>query len=171
MDAVPPNKDAQGLPERLLCGFALVGGFALFALMLLVSAAVFFRYVLNQPILGDQELVQIGMSVVVMLAIPYAGLKGAHIRVDILDGFLGAAGRFWADVFTRVVSSFVLFLLAHKTWDKTLDAHKYGDVTNMIEIPVWIAYGSITMGMALFILVLIGQLINQFRRGVRCGYE
>lgn len=170
MDAVPSNKNAQGFPERLLRGVALVGGFALFALMLLVSAAVFFRYVLNQPILGDQELVEIGMSVVVMLSIPYTGLKGAHIRVDILDRFLGATGRFWADVFTRVISSFVLFLLVRKTWDKTLDAHKYGDVTNMIEIPVWISYGSITIGMGLFILVLIGQLFNQFRTGVR-GYE
>ena len=161
---------ARDLSERLLKLVALFGGIVLIAIMLLVTTAVLFRYVLNQPILGDQELVEIGMSLVVMSAMPFAALKGAHIRVDILDGPLGERGRFWGDIFARSVSCFVLFLLIRKTWDKTWDAHKYGDVTNMIELPVWIAYGSITIGMGLFALVLAGQLFGQFRSGV-AGYE
>jgi len=46
-----------------------------------------------------------------------------------------------------------------------LDAHKYGDVTNMLEIPVSIAYGAITIGFGLSILVLLSQLYSQFRHG------
>ena len=157
---------ARDLPGRLLRVVAYVGGFVLFVIMLLVSTTVFYRYVLNQPILGDQELVEIGMSLVVMMAMPYAAMAGAHIRVDILDEAIGKAGCFWGDVFTRVVSCFVLFLLIQKTWDKTWDAHKYGDVTNMIEIPVWIAYGSISVGMGLFMVVLAVQLVQQFRSGI-----
>jgi len=155
---------APDIPERLLRGVALAGGLVLIAIMLLISAAVFARYVVNQPILGDQELVEIGMSLVVMMAMPFAALKGAHIRVDILDGAIGRRGRFWGDVFARVVSCFVLFLLIRKTWEKAWDAREYGDVTNMIEIPVWIAYGAISVGMGLFAMVLAGQLFNQFRR-------
>ena len=154
--------------ERLLRWLAIAGGVVLAALMLLVSAAVFCRYVLNQPILGDQELVEIGMSVVVMMAMPFAALKGAHIRIDILDRAIGRHGRFWGDVFARLVSCYVLFLLIRKTWDKMLDAHKYGDVTNMIEIPVWITYAAITGGMGLFSAILAAQLIGQFRQGVTC---
>ena len=40
----------------------------------------------------------------------------------------------------------------------------------MIEIPVAIAYGAITVGMGLFAVVLAAQLIGQFRRGM-AGYE
>ena len=40
----------------------------------------------------------------------------------------------------------------------------------MIEIPVSIAYGAITVGMGLFAFVLITQLVQQFRRGVE-NYE
>ena len=138
--------------------------------MLLVSISVFFRYALAQPILGSQELVEIGMAAVVMLAMPYTAIKGQHIRVDILDQHLGPFGRFAGDLFSRIVSIFVLFLLVRKAWDKALDAHEYGDVTNMIEIPVLIAYGSITLGMGLFILVLCLQTITQLRHGV-AGYE
>ncbi|KMW59623.1 TRAP dicarboxylate transporter, DctQ subunit, unknown substrate 3 [Candidatus Rhodobacter oscarellae] len=132
--------------------------------------AVFARYVLNDPILGDTELVKMGMALVVMMAMPYAAWQGAHIRVDILDGKLGERGRFVADVFARVVSIFVLYLLITKTYDKAWDAWEYEDVTNMIEIPVWVPYTAITVGMGLFGLVLLWQLVAQFRRGVR-GYE
>ncbi len=157
---------ARGFPERLFKGVALLGGLVLLGLVFLVSAAVFARYVLNQPILGDQELVEIGMALVVMTAMPLTTFQGGHIRVDILDNWIGALGRFVGDVFARVASCIVLFLLVQKSWGKMLDAHEYGDVTNMIEIPVWIAYGAITFGMGLYAAVLVVQLTGQFRQGV-----
>ena len=120
---------------------------------------------MNQPILGDQELVEIGMSLVVMLAMPFATWKGEHIRVDILDERLGSVGRFLGDLFARSIGIFVLYLLVGKALDKAFDAYEYEDVTNMIEIPVWIAYGAISVGMGLFILVLVLQLALQLRQG------
>jgi len=155
----------QRLAERLLKFVALIGGFFLFAIMLLVSFAVFSRKVLNEPILGDFEIVKIGLSLVVMMAMPYVTLRGTHIRVDILDRFIGNYGRFFGDIFARLASCFVFTLLIIKTWNKMLDAHKYGDVTNMLEIPVAIAYGAITIGFGLSILVLLGQLYSQCRQG------
>ncbi len=138
--------------------------------MLLVTWAVVARYVLNQPILGDQELVEIGMSLVVMMAMPFATSAGAHIRVDIFDGKLGVLGRYVCDLIARVLGAYVLFLLIRKTWDKALDAYEYNDVTNMIEIPVWIAYGAITAGMGLFALILALQVVDQLRHGIS-SYE
>lgn len=152
--------------ERLLKSAALLGGVALFAIMFLVSYSVFCRYVLNQPILGDVEMVQIGMSLVVMLAMPFTAWRGEHIRVDILDKAIGPIGRFLGDIFARVVGIFVLYLLVRKTSAKAFDAYEYEDVTNMIEIPVWIAYAAITVGMGLFALVLLLQLILQFSQGM-----
>lgn len=159
------SEGALALPERLFKFAALLGGIVLFAIMALVSVSVFFRYVLNQPILGDQELVEIGMSLVVMLAMPFTTWKGDHIRVDILDSRLGNFGRFLGDIFARAVGIFVLYLLARKATDKAFDAYEYEDVTNMIEIPVWIAYGAISAGMGLFAVVLAVQLALQILGG------
>ena len=164
------SKGAQGFPGRLLQGVALIGGLVLVALMLLVTWAVFTRYILNDPILGDVELIEMGMPLVVMMAMPFAAWQGAHIRVDILDARLGERGRFYGDVFSRAISIFVIFLLITKTTDKAFDAWEFEDVTNMMEIPVWIPYTAITIGMALFGAVLAWQLVEQFRRGV-AGYE
>ena len=167
MHATARQKGALGLLERLLKSAALLGGATLLAIMLLVSFSVFRRYVLNQPILGDQELVEIGMSLVVMLAMPFSAWKGAHIRVDILDRPLGPLGRFLGDLFARSVGIFVLYMLVQKTLDKAFDAYEYEDVTNMIEIPVWIAYVAITAGMVLFGVVLALQLVLQLFQGPR----
>ena len=164
------KQGARDLTGRLLKALAAVSGAVLFVLMCLVSYAVFRRYVMNDPVLGDAELVQIGMSLVVMMAMPYATANGAHIRVDIFDCHIGVWGRFLGDLMARSIGSFILFLLIEKTWDKALDAHEYGDVTNMIEIPVWIAYGAITIGMGGYATVLVVQLIAQLLSGVR-DYE
>ena len=157
---------ARELSGRLLKALAAISGAVLFLIMCLVSYAVFRRYVLNDPVLGDAEIVQIGMSLVVMMAMPYATASGAHIRVDILDRWIGARGRFLGDLMARSIGSFILFLLIDKTWDKALDAHEYGDVTNMIEIPVWVAYGAITIGMGGYAIVLVIQMLLQLRMGV-----
>jgi TRAP-type C4-dicarboxylate transport system permease small subunit len=87
--------------------------------------------------------------------------------VDIFDRHIGVWGRFLGDLTARSIGSFILFLLIEKTWDKALDAHEYGDVTNMIEIPVWIAYGAITIGMGGYAIVLVVQLLAQLLSGVK----
>jgi TRAP-type C4-dicarboxylate transport system permease small subunit len=164
------RQGVQKLSGRLLKALAAFSGVALFVIMCLVSYAVFRRYVMNDPVLGDAEIVQMGMSIVVMMAMPYATASGAHIRVDIFDRKIGCWGRFLGDALARSLGAYILFLLIRKTWDKALDAHEYGDVTNMIEIPVWIAYGAITIGMGGYAVVLIVQLVRQFLSGVK-DYE
>jgi TRAP-type C4-dicarboxylate transport system permease small subunit len=170
LKALAEHKGVRTLTGRLLRALAAISGAVLFLIMCLVSYAVFRRYVMNDPVLGDAEIVQIGMSLVVMMAMPYATANGAHIRVDIFDSRIGAWGRFLGDLMARSVGAYILFLLIDKTWDKALDAHEYGDVTNMIEIPVWIAYGSITIGMGGYAVVLVVQLLLQLISGVR-DYE
>ena len=124
MDSAVQTKRPQGLLGAVLWFSALVAGLVLFAIMILVAWAVIARYVLNNPILGDQELVEIGMSLVVMLAIPFATYSGAHIRVDILDRKLGAWGRFLGDLVSRLIGTFFLWLLVRKAWGKALDGRE-----------------------------------------------
>ena len=166
MSEIQNRSGVREIPGRLLKVTAYLGGGVLFVIMLFVSWSVFCRYILNEPILGDQEIVEIGMSLVVMLAMPFATFSSVHIRVDVLDNKLGAMGRFLGDLFARGIACFVLYLLIGKTTDKMFDAYKYDDVTNMIEIPVWIAYAAATLGMGLMGVVFAAQLVLQLRKGV-----
>ncbi len=161
---------ARVIPGRILKVLAAVSGVVLFGIMCLVTYSVFRRYIMNDPILGDTEIVQIGMALVVMLAMPHATNAGAHIKVDVLDRRIGAWGRYLGDLLARGIGAYVLILLIQKTWAKALDAHEYGDVTNMIELPVSLAYGAITLGMGIYAIVLMVQLAFQLASGVK-NYE
>lgn len=163
---IDDHSGARVFLGRLLTLAATLSGLALLALMLLVTISVVFRYVLNEPILGSQEITQIGMAVVVMLAMPFAAHTDQHIRVDVLDPFIGRSGRYIGDLASRFLSIVVLGFVVWKTWGKFLDAIEYDDVTNMLEIPLWIAYIAIVTGFSTYTLVLFVQLVDQLRGGL-----
>ncbi len=161
MNDINAKKGLWVVSENILKWTAMLSGLILFAIMLLVSISVFFRYVLNQPILGSQELVQLGMVLVVMLAMPYTAIRKEHIKVDILERALGPNGRYMGNLIGRLLGSTVLSLLVWKSSHKMLDAWEYEDTTNMLELPLWPVYAAIALGMSLFVLVLIAELVRQ----------
>ncbi|MGH6760747.1 MAG: TRAP transporter small permease [Phyllobacterium sp.] len=157
MSEADAKNGVRDLPGRILRLAALAAGLVLFGLMVLVSVAVFFRYMLNRPLMGADEIIQLGMIFVVMLAMPHTAMTDQNIRVDILDSFLGRRGRAFCDAFGRILGILVLSVLVSKSWDKMLDAREYREVTNMIELPLWTAHAAIGIGVALFILVMALQ--------------
>lgn len=159
--AAESNGSRRVILARPLQWLAWLSGLILVGIMGLLTVGVFFRYVLNQPIVGIQELVQLSIVAVVMLAMPHCALRNAHIKVDVFDPLLGPKGRGFGNLFSRLVGIAVLSLLVWKAWLKALDALEYEDVTNMLELPIWPAYAAIAFGMALYAVVLLLELYDQ----------
>ncbi|WP_330629337.1 TRAP transporter small permease [Thioclava sp. FTW29] len=136
----------------------LAGAF-LMVVLGLVFVGVFARYVFNAPILGINEVVQLASAAVVMLALPYCTSYSGHVSVDVLDGVIGAWGRFLGDIVSRVLSSFVLYILCTRAIAKAVDAWDYEDTTNMLGLPLWPFYAIIAAGVALCIVVMALQAI------------
>jgi TRAP-type transport system small permease protein len=155
------QSNSAGRTASLLRCLAWVSGLLLVGIMLLMTTDVFFRYILNQPIVGVQELVQLGIALVVMLAMPHCARQNSHIKVDVFDQVLGPRGRAFGDGLSRLVGACVLALLVYKASLKALDAWEYEDVTNMLELPVWPVYAAISLGMGLYVLVLLLELYEQ----------
>ncbi len=148
--------------ERATKALSALAGISLIFMMAAITIGVLTRYLLNRPITGVDEIVQMAGVALVMLALPYATLHGAHVRVDIFDDALGRLGRAVGDVFSRLVSGFVLVVLVDRAWDKTLDAYEYADTTNMLGMPVWPFYGVLMMGVALCLVVFAAELVLIF---------
>lgn len=138
---------------------------ALAILLVVTFASVIMRYFFNAPILGSNEIIQLASVALVMLAMPGAAQAGMHIRVDVFDQRIGAIGRLAGDVMTRIVSVYLLGVLAWRAWGKLLDAAEFGDATNMLEIPIWPFYGLLILGSVLYALVLAIQLLDIIRAG------
>lgn len=139
---------------------SIIGGVSLLFMVVVVSLSVIARYVFSMPILGSDEVVQLAAVVLVMLALPYATRQGAHVRVDVFDHALGRYGRMTGDITARVFSSVVLGVVVKRAWSKTLDAFEYGDTTNMLGLPYWPFWGTLTVGIALCVIVYVLEIVT-----------
>ena len=144
---------------RLPALLAIGAGLCLLAMVGIVSAAVVLRYAFGAPLLGVNEVVQLVAVALAMLALPYCTASGHHVRVDLFDRVLGRVGRFVGDVGSRGLSVVVLWHLCGRAWAKASEAHEFGDVTNMLELPLWPVFGAIAVGMALCALVFFAEIV------------
>lgn len=158
----PENRPRSS--RRFDIWLALAAGLVLAMMMVLVFAGVLLRYLFNAPILGSNEILELASVAVVMLAIPYCTVEDAHVRIDLLDSFLGRAGRLLTDAIYRLLAIVLLFFLVRSYLGRTLDAWTYADTTNLLHIPIWPFYGLVGLGMGLFAAILALQLLRSLVR-------
>lgn len=144
---------------RVNLALAALGGVCLIALVVILAVGVVMRYALGQPILGINEIVQLTALALVMSSLPYATQHRVHVSVDVFDGALGRIGRKIADIVSRVISGYVLILLARRAFIKALDAHEWGDATNMLGLPIWPFYAILSAGTALCVAVFAADIL------------
>jgi TRAP-type C4-dicarboxylate transport system permease small subunit len=137
-----------------------ISSVVLAAMMMLVVVGAVMRYAWNAPIVGGNELLEMGSVAVIMLALPYCTTSQAHIRIDLFDPMLGRFGRLVTDVFANVLALIVLFYLARSYVVRTLDAFEFEDTTNMMDIPIWPFYGLVAFGIGAYALVLLLELVQ-----------
>lgn len=152
------NRTLSAYAERVLSILTSLSIASVVLMMLVSFVAVVMRYLFNLPILGVNEIIQLLAVSCVFMAMPYATISDAHVRVDIFDPILGRIGCKLGDLFTYSCSILVLSIVVHKAYFKILDAAEFEDATNMLNIPLWPFYGLIALGMALYVTILVIKL-------------
>jgi TRAP-type transport system small permease protein len=152
--------------DRLAYAAAVLAGVVLAVVMLLTVADVALRF-LAQPIYGSQEMTELAMAAIIMLALPYCSATNGHIRVDLFDDRLGRSGRWMTDCFAMVVSLVVLAFLVWNTAFKVADTYSYDDVTNLLALPLWPLYLLIALSMAAYAIVALRDLVSLLAPGRR----
>lgn len=147
------NKSLARSVDRATRAFSAFAGISLLLMMATITVGVLARYLLNLPITGIDEIVQMTGVGLIMLALPYATLQDAHVRVDIFDDWLGRNCRRFGDVLSRLLCGCMLRVLVSRAWQKLLDAWEFEDTTNMLGMPLWPFYGMLAAGISLCLLV------------------
>lgn len=145
--------------DRATLALSVFAGISLLFMMATITVGVLARYLLNMPITGIDEIVQMTGVGLIMLALPYATLHDAHVRVDIFDDWLGRNGRLFGDLLSRLLCGCVLLVLVSRAWDKLLDAWEFEDTTNMLGMPLWPFYGMLAAGISLCLLVFALEIL------------
>jgi TRAP-type C4-dicarboxylate transport system permease small subunit len=158
---------AQSWLERVTVWLAVVAAAAMLFLVILISVGVILRYAFNVPVLGLNEINQLAALTLVMAALPYCTAKSGHVGVDVFDNAIGRVGRFIGDIGSRLLSGFVLSVLAQRAILKALDAREFSDTTNMLSLPIWPFYGILAFGITLCVIVMAAQCVTIIRAGGR----
>ena len=148
-------------PKRLMSiavrGLDSAAVLALLVMMMLTTSDVILRKLVNKPILGVTELVELALGVAVFVAIPGVFARGANIAVDMIDQWLPA----WSSVLKRisaVLAVVVLALFTWHMWQPMKDVISFGDTSSDLQIPkIWFmgpAWAGIAVALAIAVVVL-----------------
>lgn len=109
---------------RLAALLAWVGAAGIVALMAITVVAVVWRYALNDPIFGIEDLSIISLTLVAAGAVAYGGRRGAHVSVDLISRMGGRRLTRVTDVIMRVLALGILALAAFALFDKACGVEK-----------------------------------------------
>lgn len=155
---------------------ALIGGLAVFSLMVLAVISVSGRNFLNSPLPGYVDWIEQAMPLIAFLAVSYTQRLGGHIRMDLVVGML--SGRLlWLAEFASTAAMLVLMLLllwgSYAHFDRSFDLSApwwSRDSSMDIGIPLW--PGKLLAPIAFSVLCLrLSIQLWGYGRAIRSGTD
>lgn len=141
----------------------LIAAFAILLLMLLGTSQIFLRSVLNSPIAGYIDLVELSMASMAFLGAAYCQRLGAHIRMELLIGKLRGRALWFAEILGTLAALGIIAVLIWYSWGHFLRAFQLGDTTIDAEYPVWPSKLLVPIAFSFWFLRLLIQLFGAFR--------
>jgi len=122
--------------ERADAVLGIAAAAILFALMLLSFVDVVMRYLFNRPIRGGVEVAEMMLLVLIFAGLPLVSHADEHVTMDFIDRMLPPAARLVLERAVHAVCAAVMFFLTWQVWLKAGKVAAYGDVTDVIRIPI-----------------------------------
>jgi TRAP-type C4-dicarboxylate transport system permease small subunit len=151
------------LLDRAIGWLIILGNIATLSLVVTTVVAVFFRYVINDPIFGVNDVSRMTLLVIVACSIAYGGREGAHVSVDVVNMMFGRGLTRWTDLIVRALGILIIGLAIYALLKQGSCGVPCGHFTPNLEIPFWPFYILLAVGLALYGLILLGELIAGLR--------
>lgn len=128
---------------KIETALALLGGLAVFSLMVLAVISVGGRNFFNQPLPGYVDWIEQLMPLIAMIGVAYCQRLGGHIRMDILIGRLTGRPLWAAELVSTLLMLVLMVLLVWGSWahfDRSFDFNAplwSRDSSLDIRLPLW----------------------------------
>lgn len=135
---------------------SIFGMVILVLMMGFIFVSVVMRYVFNRPLLGQVELIEIMMAVVVFSAIAYAQLTKSHVTMDIVVNRLSARPRLILEGSANLISIALFCLIVYCSILNTLNTVS---TTPIFAIPLRYMRLLVPFGSILLTIMLLRDFI------------
>jgi TRAP-type C4-dicarboxylate transport system permease small subunit len=145
----------EPLLDRLSKACAIVGGALVVGITLIVTGSILGRWLLASPLLGDVEIIEFGMAIIVACFLPICQWRGANIIVDFFTSKASQAGRDRLDRIGALLVGVMMGLIAWRTAVGAIDQKNSGSLTMMLQWPEWIAYTAMCFPLTLTAVIAL----------------
>lgn len=121
----------------------LVGGLAIFSLMLMAVISVGGRNFFNRPLPGYVDWIEQAMPLIAFVGVAYTQRVGGHIRMDILVGQLQGRALWLTEFVSTLAMLILILLLLWGSWAHFQRSFDFG-------VPLWSRDSSIDIGLPLW---------------------
>jgi C4-dicarboxylate transporter DctQ subunit len=146
----------------------LLGGLAIFALVLMATVNVLGRWLFSLPISGYIDWVEQAMAFIAFLGIAYTQRVGGHIRMDIAIGQLRARPLWFSELVSACLMLAVTLVLIYGSSPHFWRAFSIGDSSLDINLPTWPAKLVVPVALGVLALRLLLQIWG-YARALRHG--
>lgn len=131
---------------------ALGGALLLFAACVLSVYSVLGRWLFDEPVLGDVEMVQMACALAIAACLPYAQMKNAHVIVDFFTLKAPASVRAVLDRLAALILAVGSLVIAWRSFVGAWEAYASEESTMILGWPLWWSY--LTLGPGFLLLAL-----------------
>jgi TRAP-type C4-dicarboxylate transport system permease small subunit len=145
--------------DRLFEAALRVASGALTLMMLVIVLDVALRFLLNSPLRGSYDLVEILLLVTILFGLPRIFADGGHIVIELIDHVLPFSAPATLARIAAVLSVGALLFIFYAMLAPTWSAFQYGDRSLELNLPEWIVWVVALIGVAGSIAASIGFVV------------
>jgi TRAP-type C4-dicarboxylate transport system permease small subunit len=152
-----------GVVARAIEIWALLGGFLLLGIVLMVAWSATRGFIFNRPLQGDVEMTEMWVAVAAFMFLPYCQLTGANVTADIFTARAGPRTVALLELVSALVALAFSLLLLWRMYYGFLDYREYVETTTILHVPIWVAYIPALISLALLALASLFSVRNTLR--------
>lgn len=144
---------------RLVGLLAVVGSLAILLLLGITVVGVFWRYGLNDPIFGIEDVSTMALTVVVAAAVAFGARHRAHVGVNVITMVAGRSVTRWTDLLARILGTGMLAFATYALFKKGQCGFACGAMTNNLAIVHTPFYMMLSLAMGSFAVLMLLHLL------------
>ncbi|AMG04460.1 TRAP transporter small permease [Vibrio cholerae] len=117
-------------------GLGSLAALSLFLMMVVTFIDVMSRNILNAPILGATEMIEVLLAIMVFMAFPLVSWQEENICVDLLDNYFPNKWIGLRQIIINLICACSLILVAITNWKLAERSLEYEEVTEILELPL-----------------------------------
>lgn len=149
--------------DRLFTWSGYLAGVFLVTIAVLVVAQIVAR-LLNQQIPSADEFAGYSLAASSFLGLAYSFRSGAHIRVTLLTARLSSKAQRVMLLLVLAFAAVMIAIWAYNSMGLVWESYEFKEMsTGIVKYPIWIPQLSMGIGVTLFCMAILEDLVNVIR--------